>query len=163
MMDASGEYRRLDKRCMASRYVSYSIGLIFLVICYLAIYFMAGEFSHRHETMLFLLALLLIVIAYCILAPPVFYRHYKYFIDDEKLDVVRGVITITRTIVPIERIMQVQVTHGPINRLFGLANVDVTTAGGTATLEYLEPAEAEQIAARLAVVIDRILKERNSA
>jgi membrane protein YdbS with pleckstrin-like domain len=81
--------------------------------------------------------------------------------DDDKVEIRRGIITITHSLVPIERIHQVQVAKGPINRMFGLANVNITTAGGIATMEYLDEEVAESIASKLNEYVVRLLKDRD--
>ncbi|MFA6710689.1 MAG: PH domain-containing protein, partial [Candidatus Methanomethylophilaceae archaeon] len=62
--------------------------------------------------------------------------------------------------VPIERVHQVEVTRGPINNMLGLANVTVTTAGGTADIRFLEISEAERIAEELNSLINKIIGDR---
>lgn len=102
------------------------------------------------------------LIAYCIISPILYYRHYRYNIDSEKIDTVCGVIFIEHTFVPIERVMQVEIGRGPINRIWGLSNVTVTTAGGTATIRFLKPEESEMIAEDLGRIVNRILRTRDS-
>ena len=106
-------------------------------------------------------ALFAIIALYLIISPQIFYRRYRYKITDDEVNIRRGVITVTHTMVPVERIHQVEVVKGPINRTFGLANVNITTAGGVATLEYLEIATAESIAAKLNEYVVAMLKERD--
>ena len=98
---------------------------------------------------------------YCLAAPEITYRRYRYRIDDEKAELRKGIVFITHTMVPIERIHQVDVVRGPINRAFGLADVKVTTAGGAVTIEHLEEDVAEDIAGRLNQSVVRMLKERD--
>ncbi len=157
------EYRRLNRRCMASMYTGYAVLLIVTGAIVAAVYSAVGEIDGPERVRIPLAALYLILLAYCIVAPPVFYRHYRYLIDGEKLDVRRGVIFIRHTFVPIERVMQVEVTRGPINRIWGLADVVVTTAGGTADIQYLNPEEAERVANYLGQVVNRIMRARESA
>ena len=63
---------------------------------------------------------------------------------------------------PIERLHQVEVVRGPINSIFGLSNVKVTTAGGVADIKFLEQAVAESIVDELNTVINRIIRDRNA-
>ena len=98
---------------------------------------------------------------YCLAAPEITYRRYRYRIDDEKAELRKGIVFITHTMVPIERIHQVDVSRGPINRAFGLADVMITTAGGSVTIEHLEEDVAEDIAGRLNQSVVRMLKERD--
>ena len=108
-----------------------------------------------------LYALFIILAAYWIVGPEIFYRRYRYRIDDEKAEIRRGIITISHSMVPIERIHQVEVSKGPINRMFGLANVVITTAGGVTTLEFLDEDTAESIASRLNECVVKLLKDRD--
>ena len=62
--------------------------------------------------------------------------------------------------VPIERVHQVDVNVGPINRVFGLADVGITTAGGEVKIQFLKEDVAESIASKLNDKIVRMLKER---
>jgi len=96
---------------------------------------------------------------YLILAPQIFYIRYRYMVDEERIDIRWGIFFIRRTVVPIERIHQIEVRIGPIKSMFDLANVRVTTAGGTASIEYLENDKAEEIADRLIGMVNRIMKE----
>lgn len=159
----SEEYRRLSKRCEASMYTGYAVLMAVMLAVYLPVYLFAGDFWCRHEILTLWQVLLIVLLAYCLLAPPVFYRHYRYILDGKQIDVTRGVFFLRRTVVPVERIMQVEVVRGPINRIWRLADVHITTAGGTATIQYLDPAEADRIAADLGAVVDRLLKERRGA
>ncbi|MDD1771773.1 MAG: PH domain-containing protein [Methanomassiliicoccales archaeon] len=95
-----------------------------------------------------------------IVVPSVFYARYRYNVGEDRIDVLRGVLVIKHMVVPVERIHQVEVTRGPIKNMFGLADVTITTAGGTATIEYLDLSEAEGIATNLNEKVLKILKER---
>ena len=45
--------------------------------------------------------------------------------------------------------------------MFGLANVVITTAGGVSTLDMLDEATAESVAAKLNETVVRLLKDRD--
>ena len=101
-----------------------------------------------------------ILALYLLLSPPVFYRHYRYRMDDDCIEVRSGVIIRSHVLVPVERVHQVDVRKGPILRAFGLASVTVTTAGGSVSLQYLEEAVAEDLAAHLNEKVMSMLKAR---
>ena len=54
-----------------------------------------------------------------------------------------------RNIVPIERLHKIAMESGPVDRIFGLSKVIVTTAGGDVVLRFLETEMAEKIVERL--------------
>ena len=107
-------------------------------------------------------ALAVVMAVLAVVFPKIYYDHYRYFISEDRVDVRRGIIFLTHTVVPLERIHQVEVVSGPINRMYGLADVSITTAGGVAKIEYLETEEAEKIGDELNAIVDAIVKgQRN--
>ena len=157
------EYKTLNPKSKISMYIGYI--LIFAVFSVLFVYLYS--FCPQIKVMSFFLYLirvyfvcLIIYLAYIIVAPLLYYRHFRYIITSEKIDVRYGVITIHHTVVPIERVHQVEVTRGPINNMLDLANVTVTTAGGTADIKFLEISEAERIAEELNKLINKIIEDR---
>jgi len=73
-----------------------------------------------------------------------------------------GILVIRHILVPIERVHQVEVSRGPIDTMLGLGDVTITTAGGDATINYLEIEEAEKVADLLNDLIGRMLQDRKS-
>lgn len=100
------------------------------------------------------------IAVYLLASPVIFYNHYRYRMDDDCIEVRRGVIFHSHVLVPVERVHQVEVSKGPILRKYNLAKVTVTTAGGTAAMEYLNDPVAEYIAANLNEKIIKLLKAR---
>ena len=158
-------YRRLNRRCMISIYINYGIWYaILLAICtFLATFSQNLSDPYYEIARLALLGVPAAVLVYVVVAPPVFYTRYRYRITDDRVEVRRGVLVIRHTLVPIERVHQVEITRGPIKNLLGLADVAITTAGGVATINYLELEEAERVAELLNKLIGEMLRERLQA
>ncbi len=78
--------------------------------------------------------------------PFVRFRRYKYLIEPDRIEIVKGVFRISRTVVPIDRIHQIDVSKGPLDSAFGVAKVSVITAGSTAVLRFLDEDKANQLA-----------------
>jgi Uncharacterized conserved protein len=137
------------------------LAAIVVAVAAVALYFWIGDMTEYLDEMyiwIITIACLVLFLTYLVVGPIVFYNRYRYKIDDERIDVRRGILIIRRTMVPIERVHQVEVTRGPINNMLGLANVDVTTAGGVARIEYLELEQAEEIAKHLNSLVNKIVK-----
>ena len=84
-----------------------------------------------------------------LIMPHVRYERYRYRFTDEEIDVKEGFIMIRRDIVPIERLQKVATASGPIDRMFGLSKVIVTTAGANVTIRFLRSETADQIVEKL--------------
>ncbi len=93
-------------------------------------------------------------------APVIRYNRYRYRFTDEEIDVKEGLIFIERNVVPIERLHQVAMRSGPIDRMFGLTKVIVTTAGGEVTIRFLEQEKAEGIVENLKHRINQYAREK---
>lgn len=81
-------------------------------------------------------------------APDRVYRRLGYAMDGRLLRTVRGWLFHTDTIVPFVRVQHIDVTQGPVDKLFGTAVLVVHTAGthnSVVTLPGLSPARAAEI------------------
>ncbi|OIJ89679.1 PH domain-containing protein [Streptomyces colonosanans] len=79
------------------------------------------------------------------------WRSWRYAERADDLLISRGVLWREETVVPYGRMQLVEVTSGPVERHFGLANVQLHTAAAAtdATIPGLDPAEAERLRDRL--------------
>ena len=101
---------------------------------------------------------LVILTLFDALASPYFrYHRYRYSINEECIDIKEGYQFVKRNIVPIERLHKLQTLKGPIDQMFKVAKVVVTTAGGDVTIRFLEEEKAEQIAENLRGRINEIV------
>ena len=81
-------------------------------------------------------------------APDRVYRRLGYAIDGRLLRIVRGWLFHTDTVVPFVRVQHIDVTRGPIDKLFGTASMVVHTAGthnSVVVLPGLAPGRAAEI------------------
>ncbi len=90
-----------------------------------------------------LLAVLVVVIV-----PPRRYRRLRYRLTDRMLHSVHGWMFHTDTLVPFVRVQHLDVTRGPLDKLFGTASLVVHTAGthnSIVTVNGLAPDRAAEI------------------
>ena len=108
-----------------------------------ALYWFIGE-----EKLLFSVAIAAAVIAllWVIFVPMVRFKRYRYMITPDRIEVIEGVFWIKRTVVPIDRVHQISVSKGPLDSAFGVAKVQVITAGSTAVMRFLNEEKANEIA-----------------
>ena len=90
-----------------------------------------------------------------ILVPDLLWRTWRYEIGADEVDLQHGMITVTRTLIPMARIQHVDTRRGPLERRFGLASVVLYTAAGASEI----PALADEVAAS---VRDRIAALANT-
>ena len=92
-------------------------------------------------------------LAYVLVVPRANYRRWRWALGEEELDLLYGVWTITRTIVPITRVQHVSVERTGWTDVFGLVRLHVHTAAGKTTIPGLRPERAatvrDEVLARL--------------
>jgi len=74
--------------------------------------------------------------------PVLRWRTWRYDIGEREVDLQRGWLTHTRTLVPMARIQHVDTARGPIQRRFGLASVVLYPAAGANEIPALNEATA---------------------
>jgi len=154
------EFRMLNPVSKKAMYVGNALSLALMVVVGAVAVYMVKD-SEWFTLVLSVYAVAIAAMAvYELASPSIFYRHYRYRMDEDCIEVRRGVIFHSHTLVPVERIHQVNVSKGPILRKFGLADVTITTAGGVVTLQYLEEEIAEHIASNLNEKIVAMLRAR---
>lgn len=73
------------------------------------------------------------------------HRRYRWELRPEELDLLEGVFTVTRTVVPITRIQHVALERTGWTSAFDLVRLKVHTAAGETTIPGLEPARAADV------------------
>ena len=156
-------YRCLEPESKRSMYLGNAITMVISAAIVLLIVMYGGSWlgDYYDIACIGLYVLLAVIVVYGLVEPQITYMRYRYRMDDDKIEVRRGIVYITHEMVPIERVHQVDVSEGPINRMYGLANVNITTAGGVVTIEYLKSDVAEAIASKLNEKVIKLLKERD--
>jgi membrane protein YdbS with pleckstrin-like domain len=88
-------------------------------------------------------------LAYAIVVPRKAYQRWRWELHEEELDLLHGVWSVTRTIVPITRIQHVSVQRTGWTDIFGLVRLHVHTAAGRTTIPGLERAQADDARDRI--------------
>jgi membrane protein YdbS with pleckstrin-like domain len=80
------------------------------------------------------------------------WRRWRYEIRDEEIDLRRGALTVTRTLVPMARIQHVDTHRGVLERFYDVATVVVHTAAGATSIPALRVREAAEVRDRIATL-----------
>ncbi|MEV4168928.1 PH domain-containing protein [Nonomuraea sp. NPDC049709] len=89
-----------------------------------------------------------------VVAPRASYRVERWEVTDQAVYTRKGWLTHTWRVAPMSRIQRVDTARGPVQRLFGLADVTVTTASsaGAIKIEALDHEVAAELAERLTAI-----------
>ena len=91
------------------------------------------------------LAVLLVVVL-----PTLLWRRWRYEIRPLEVDLQRGLVQVTRTLVPMARVQHVDTRRGPLQRRLGLSTVVFYTAAGPNEIPQLAQKTAAEVRDRIA-------------
>ena len=80
------------------------------------------------------------------------YRHWRYELREEEIDLQRGAVVVTRTLIPIVRVQHVDTRRSWLADQIGVQAVVVHTAAGSHEIPALTPAEAAAVRDRIALL-----------
>jgi membrane protein YdbS with pleckstrin-like domain len=99
-----------------------------LLLAWIALFFINDRVGLALAPVFFVVAVLPELLAY--VAIHLRYDSTWYLLSDRSLRIRRGIWTIRETTVTFENVQDVKIHQGPVERLFGIADVIVETAGG---------------------------------
>jgi membrane protein YdbS with pleckstrin-like domain len=132
------------------------LGLSWLLLTVIAA--VAGSALSEVTTIAWLLpvAVVLIGLAVVAVAPERIYRRLRYGLTDRLLQVVRGWLFHTDTVVPLVRVQHIDVVRGPLDKMFGTANLVVHTAGTHNSIVTVRGLAPERAAAMRDVIREHV-------
>jgi membrane protein YdbS with pleckstrin-like domain len=92
-----------------------------------------------------------LVAGYAVVVPPLLYRIHRWEVTDQAVYTLSGWLVREWRIAPISRVQTVDTEHGPLQQLFKLATVTVTTASarGAVKISGLDGDDAAELARAL--------------
>jgi membrane protein YdbS with pleckstrin-like domain len=85
-----------------------------------------------------------------VVVPELRWRRWRWEVREHEIDIQRGTLTITRTLVPMLRVQHVDTRRDPLEQLLGLATVVFHTAAGENRIPALDVDEAASVRERIA-------------
>lgn len=153
-------YEKLSKNALKNIYVSTALGTLPLLIPILLMNLFVFIPENIKEGKWVSAGIMIILLLYMLMIPYFRFHRYRYAINEECIDIKEGYFFVKRSIVPVERLHKLEMRRGPVDRMFKVTKLIVTTAGGDVTLRFLDVEKAEEIAEYLKKRINQIVKEQ---
>lgn len=157
-------YKSLDKKGITVMRINALVsGLIITIITLVIAWFVYMEVNDfwKGITVVVAVAIILLALLDIVLFPKIRYNRYKYLITDEKIEVKKGLFLITTSIIQIKRVQKIELSNGPIDRIFNLSNVNIYTAAGTVDIEFLNDDEAKNISEKVNALLKKELNKKD--
>jgi membrane protein YdbS with pleckstrin-like domain len=138
------EYQKLSKNARLLMFATALLqSLILLCVCMATV--VAADLYGKAKIAV-MISGAVVAVLWAVAFPLVRFKRYKYLIQPDRVEIIEGVFWVSRTVVPIDRIHQINVSRGPLDTAFGVAKVSVITAGSTAVFRFLDEDKANQLA-----------------
>ena len=158
-------YKSLDKKSITVMRINAIIsGLLVMAIVLISLYFCLLNFDKDFMKIIAIIIasiIFVLVLLDIFLFPVIRYNRYKYLVTEEKIEVKKGLFLITRSIIQIKRVQKIEISDGPIDRKFNLANVNIFTAAGVVDIKFLNIEEAETITEEINALLKQTLEHSN--
>ena len=105
--------------------------------------------------------LVLLQVIYAFVFPSIQYKKYLYLVKDDEIVFYRGVIFIDSCVIPTVQIQDVGFSQGPVQLIFGLATLEISTAGSNHQIDGLTKEEAEQLVGQIKEQIKALVINKN--
>jgi uncharacterized protein len=79
------------------------------------------------------------------LVPHLRWKHWRYEVREQEIEIQRGIFVIKSTLVPMVRVQHVDTEQGPLLRKYNLATVTISTAATAHGIPALDIEEAEEM------------------
>ncbi|HKL15189.1 MAG TPA: PH domain-containing protein [Balneolaceae bacterium] len=125
---------------------SSAAGYAFLVGIPVAYYSIIGS-RGIHFWLLMALAFISLAlwITVVFIIPPIRWKRWRYSINQNEIDLLRGVIVKKETLIPLSRVQHVDTRQGPLLRWFNLSSVTISTAATTHEIPGLDEVIADRV------------------
>ncbi len=152
---------RIDKKAITAWRASAALtGLFWFILP--GVIFFYPEFFDFLPNFTFWVILTLVSIYYLLnvfVVPRVRWQIWRYDVTENEIDLQRGLITIKRTIVPINRVQHVDTTQGPIYRFLKLSSVTISTAATTHVIPALDDATAVDVRNKISQLVRHVKED----
>lgn len=152
------EFKKLEKNALGCIYTGTFVvsAIVLSILTGIVLYF---DLLKVDIIMVVYAIIMIIGVLNVIISPYFRYNRYRYKLDDEAMEIVEGYIFISHNIVPIERIQNIELQQGPIDRIFGVSKMTITTGGSDVTVRYVSKEVATKMSDFLKKTVNVIVKE----
>lgn len=146
-------YERLHKNSIKSWFFARIIGVVITlgILLSLRIFMIKSDFGFlkingvKLGIDIFIGIIILFSLLEAIIYPFFEFKQWKYLIDEDKIEFQEGIFFRKTVLIPIVRIQHIEFKQGIINRFLNLADIKISTAGGTHNIPNIELCRAEEI------------------
>lgn len=109
--------------------------------------------------LLFVIPGLLLYLLVTVVIPNLRWQRWSYDVNEDAIDLHRGLVFKKRTVVPINRVQHVDTNQGPIYRKYGLSSVKISTAATTHEIPALDDETATDVRNKISQLVRQVKED----
>lgn len=138
--------KKLSPRIIGAwRWGSAAGNAVFLVVPLVYYSFFGIHAYHFWVVLLLSLLFLFYWVLSFLVIPGLRWKNWRYSINEQEIDLLRGVLVKTETLIPLSRVQHVDTSQGPLLRWYGLSSVTISTAATTHEIPGLDEVIADRV------------------
>lgn len=162
LLKGKGNYimkNKLSSKAKISWFIPRAIYLVIIIAVSIAVRLIfSGWVEGRLILDLVLGVIVLFQLINTVVYPILEYKQWSYEIDEDKVECTQGIYKVISVVTPTIRIQHIAIIQGPIDRLLGLADLHIATAGGSFEIPNLDKEEAEMLSSYLKNIVQFKIK-----
>ena len=137
--------QRIDSKAVKAWRISGSLYTLPFIIAFIPLYIFVEDIAAVPFIELYAAGFVFMFLLLVFPLAKIRWQRWHYEINEQEIDLLRGIIVKKRTLIPMNRIQHVDNKQGPIYKTFGLSSVSVSTAATTHEIPALDDTTAEQV------------------
>ena len=147
------QLQKINRKGLTVWRIYSGLSTLFLVMGTIALFFILkkNEFNINYVWIgigLVLLHLLLFVIIF----PYIRWKRWGYEVREAEIEIQRGLFIVKRTLIPMARVQHVDTTQGPLLRMYGVADLTISTAATVHIIPAIALNEADELRRRISTL-----------
>lgn len=152
---------RIDEKAIKAWRLS---ALIFGLLCFVpaGVYVPISLQINKFDPLILLLFVIPGLVLYLFIGlaiPKLRWQRWRYEVNENAIDLLRGFVFKKRTVVPINRIQHVDTNQGPIYRKYGLSSVKISTAATTHEIPALDDETATDVRNKISNLVRQVKED----
>ena len=140
-------YKRLNKNIKKIWLIYYCIISVFILsfLLLIKLYFFNYIQNYYNVYSYFILIVLISCICMILIIPNINYMRYKYIIQKNRIEIVKGFFFIKTIIIPLDKVQYIIKRQNPFNKIFNLQDIKIFTTSKSYGIEGLTENEIIEI------------------
>lgn len=152
---------RIDEKAIKAWRLS---ALIFGLLCFVpaGVYVLISLQTNKFDPLVLILFVIPGLVLYLFIGlaiPKLRWQRWRYEVNENAIDLLRGFVFKKRTVVPINRIQHVDTNQGPIYRKYGLSSVKISTAATTHEIPALDDETATDVRNKISHLVRQVKED----